>query len=78
MASEYLATKAVAITPHDTNKQPSYSAIYVGVSGNIKVKDMHGNTTVLKGAAAGSVIPLADVELIFATDTTATDLVGLK
>lgn len=78
MALDYLATVAVAITPHDSNAQPRFSGIYVGVGGNIKVKDKAGNTTVLKGAAAGSIIPLADVELIFSTDTTATDLVGLR
>lgn len=78
MALDYLATQAIAITPHDTNVQPRFSAIYVGVTGDIKVKDKSDNVTTLKGAVAGSIIPLADVQLIYSTGTTATDLVGLK
>ncbi len=78
MASEYLATTAVAITKHDTTVQPKFAAIYVGVGGDVKVKDAAGNTTTFKNAQAGSILPIANVELIYATDTSATALVGLK
>ena len=78
MALDYLATAATAITVHDTNVQPRFSAIYVGVGGDIKIKDKAGTTTTLKNAIAGSIIPIADIELIYSTDTTASSLVGLK
>lgn len=78
MALDYLATSATAITPHDSNVQPRFAALYVGVGGDIKIKDKVGTTTLLKNAQAGSILPIADVELIFSTDTTATNLVGFK
>lgn len=78
MASEYLATTALAITRHDTTVQPKFAAIYVGVGGDVKVKDAAGNTTTFKNVPSGSILPLANVELVYMTDTSATDLVGLK
>lgn len=78
MASEYLATTALAITRHDTNRQPLFAAIYVGVGGDVKVKDSAGTTVTFKNVPSGSILPLADVELIYLTDTSATNLVGLK
>lgn len=78
MASEYLATTAMAITRHDTTVQPKFAAIYVGVGGDVKVKDAAGNTTTFKNAPSGSILPVANVELVYLTDTSATDLVGLK
>ncbi len=78
MASEYLATKGVAITKHDTNVQPMFAAIYVGVGGDIKVKDKAGTTVTFKNVPTGSILPIAEVELIYSTDTTATDMVGLR
>ena len=78
MASEYLATKALAITRHDTTVQPKFAAIYVGVGGDVKVKDAAGNTVTFKNVPSGGILPLANVELIYLTDTSATDLVGLK
>lgn len=78
MTSEYLATSAVAITKHDTTVQPKFAAIHVGVGGDVKVKDSAGNTVTFKNVPSGSILPLANVELIYATDTSATDLVGLR
>lgn len=78
MASEYLATKALAITRHDTTVQPKFAAIYVGVGGDVKVKDSAGTTVTFKNVPTGSILPVANVELVYLTDTSATDLVGLK
>ncbi len=78
MASEYLATTALAITRHDTTVQPKFAAIYVGVGGDVKVKDAAGNTVTFKNVPSGSILPVANVELVYLTDTSATDLVGLK
>lgn len=78
MASEYLATTAIAITKHDTTVQPKFAAIYVGAAGNVKVKDSAGNTTTFVGVPAGTILPIANVELVYNSDTTAASLVGLK
>lgn len=78
MASENLASKALAITTSDTTVQPKFAAIYVGVGGNIKVKDSAGTTVTFKNVPTGSILPLVNVELVYLTDTSATDLVGLK
>lgn len=78
MASEYLATTALAITRHDTTVQPKFAAIYVGVGGDVKVKDAAGTTVTFKNVPPGSILPVANVELVYLTDTSATDLVGLK
>lgn len=78
MASEYLATKALAITRHDTTVQPKFAAIYVGVGGDVKVKDSAGTDVTFKNVPSGCILPLANVELIYLTGTGATDLVGLK
>ena len=78
MASEYLATTALAITRHDTTVQPKFAAIYVGGAGDVKVKDSAGTTVTFKNVPTGSILPLANVELIYLTDTSATDLVGLR
>ena len=78
MSSEYLAYDAAAVTLHDTNVQPKFIAIYVGVAGNVKVKTRAGTTVTFVGVQAGTILPIADVELIYITDTTASSLVGLK
>ena len=78
MASEYIATVAVALTPHNTTPQPNTTAIYVGAMGDIKVKTKAGTDVTFVGVQGGSILPLAEVDLIYATGTTATSLVGLK
>lgn len=70
---------AVAITPNNDNNLATIPTrgIYVGVSGNIKV-DMAttGTAIIFKNLAAGVVHPIA-VNRIYATDTTATDIVAV-
>lgn len=78
MSLDYVAYDAVAITAHDSTRQPMFIAIYVGGAGNVKVKTKAGTTTTFVGLQAGTIIPIADVELVYSTDTTATSLVGLK
>lgn len=78
MASEYLATTALAITRHDTTVQPKFAAIHVGVGGDVKVKDSAGNTVTFKNIPSGGILPIAEVELIYATGTSASDMVGLR
>lgn len=71
------ALDAFAITPSDsTNFTDVARSIYVGVAGNIAVVTLAGNTVTFVGAAAGSVLPVA-AKRVNATNTTATNLVGL-
>lgn len=66
-----------AITPHDTNALArAVRGIYVGGAGNVKVKNETGGWVLFKGATAGSILPVR-TQYVAATDTTATDLVGL-
>lgn len=78
MASEYIATVAIALTKHDTTPQPAMAAIYVGTTGDIKVKTKAGNDVTFVGVPGGTILPIADVELIYSTGTSASNMVGLK
>lgn len=50
--------------------------LYVGVTGDVKVKTTAGNDVVFTGVPAGSFIPV-QVKQVFATGTTATNIVAL-
>jgi hypothetical protein len=72
------ATRAVAITPHDSNDLADVTrGLYVGVSGDVRVI-LAGDTSAvtLTGLAAGMVHPLR-VKRVLSTSTTATGIVGL-
>ena len=71
------AVNAFAITPHDTNGV-SYSTrgLYVGVSGDVKVVMIGGETVTFVGLAAGVIHPIR-VNLVFSTGTDATGIVGV-
>lgn len=66
----------VAITKSDaTVYSPPLRALYVGGSGNVKIKDAVGNIVTLVGLAAGVVHPIR-ATMVYSTDTTATGIVG--
>jgi len=66
-----------AITPHaSTDEAIAFRAIWVGVAGNVVVVAMDGTAVTYKGCAAGSIIPMRG-RRVNATNTTATDLVGM-
>lgn len=70
---------AFAITPSDTvDLTYPTRALYVGTGGDIKVL-LWGDTiaVILANVLGGSCLPLA-VKRIYATDTGASDLVGLR
>ena len=72
------ADKAFAITPNDSTDLAEYCrALYVGGAGNVSVL-MNGDSTptVFVNVAAGSLLPLR-IKRVRATDTTATNLVGV-
>lgn len=80
------AERAAAVVPSDTVNIPSVSTgdgtgnngcvLYVGVTGDLKVTTAGGDDVVFTGVLAGSFIPV-QVLKVFATDTTATNIVAL-
>lgn len=79
MSSSNLAVArgVLTITPHDTNLLArSARAIYVGVGGNIKVRTHDGSEATFTEVPQGSVLPVECVK-VYATGTTASNLVGL-
>lgn len=64
-----------AVTPSDT-QGVYYRGIYIGVSGDVVLVNKRGVAVTFKNAQAGSVIP-ASPHRVMATNTTATDLVGM-
>lgn len=64
-----------AITPSDTTTQ-TYRAVYVGGTGNLTVVDEGGDTVTFNAVPVGTIIPIA-CQLVKATGTTATLLVGM-
>jgi hypothetical protein len=79
-------SRAAAVTPSDTVDIPSVSTqdgtgnngcvLYVGVAGDVKVTTAGGDTVVFTGLLAGMFVPV-QVLRVWATDTTATDIVAL-
>jgi len=66
---------AVAITVSDTTLIPTTRAIYVGTSGNIRVQTAEGQDITFSNVPVG-VFPL-QVEKVFSTSTTASNLIAL-
>lgn len=65
------------ITPSDGDDLAVYTrGIYVGAAGDIKVTTIGGTTLTYKNLAAGVIHPLRVVK-VFATGTSATDIIGL-
>ena len=69
-------TGAVAVTPHDTNKITVTRGLYCGVSGDVKVDMLNGDTVTFTGLAAGVIHPL-QVDQVYSTGTTATNIVAV-
>ena len=75
---DWPATRAAAVTPSDTVDLPRISrSLYVGVAGDVKV-DMADTDTaiVFKAVPAGTFMPVR-AKRVYATGTTATNLVAL-
>ncbi len=70
------AFDAFSITPGATELTHPLRGIWVGGAGDIEITTPAGNDVVLKGAQAGSILPVRATHVL-ATSTTATDLVGL-
>lgn len=69
-------TTLTAVTPNDSADLVATSkAIYVGVSGDVKLTDADGNVTTLTSLAAGVFHPVRAAR-IWATGTSATNIVA--
>ncbi len=74
--SESKVENAFEITPSDSlDLAYPTTAIYVGVSGNIKLKLSGGGVITLTNLVAGAWHPISAVK-VFASDTTCTEIVG--
>ena len=67
---------AFAITTSDSVNLRNVAVVYVGVSGNIQVTTANGDIVTFSNLNAGSVLPV-QVLRVWATNTTATNLVGI-
>jgi hypothetical protein len=80
------AERAALVTPSNTvdipyvggdGTTPSWPCVlYIGGAGNIRVLTAGGDDVVFTGVLAGSFLPI-QVTRVFATDTTATNIVAL-
>lgn len=66
---------ADAITPHDTNRA-DYSALSVGVSGNVTADTADGTSVVIY-MVAGFIYPVTVIR-VYSTGTAATGIVGYR
>ena len=68
---------AFAITPDDGDDLPFVTrAVYIGGEGDLAVKPVDGDPVTFVGLSAGTVLPV-QITRVYATGTTATNLIGL-
>lgn len=70
---------AVAVTPHASNDQWGgglADALYIGGAGNLQVVTANGQTVVINGVTAGTLLELR-VSRVLAASTTATNITAL-
>lgn len=66
---------AVAITPSDVTVFPTTRSLYVGSTGNVAVRMTDGQTVTFTAVPVG-ILP-AQVDMVLATGTTASAILGL-
>lgn len=72
------AESADAITPNDSANLAHFTrAIYVGTTGNLRVEMVGGQDVIFTNLQGGVLYPLR-VRKVFATNTTAAAIVGLR
>lgn len=69
------AIDAEEVTASDT-APVAYRALYVGGSGDVKIKTANGSAVTFSNVVAGQILPVR-ATLVYSTGTTATDIVGL-
>ena len=73
--NNYIPTKATAVTPSDSVNN-SYSCLYVGTAGNVKVTTQDGNAVTFSNVPAGQYIWI-QTRLVWSTGTTASNIIGI-
>lgn len=72
------ATQAEIISPNDSaDLARATRAIYVGQTGNLRVRTTFGDVVTLANMQGGILYPIR-VDRVFLTGTTASDIVGLS
>ena len=64
---------AADVTPSDTGSIQT-GVLYIGTGGNVKVKTRTGNIVTYKNIADGTWLPVV-VNMVYTTDTTASDII---
>jgi hypothetical protein len=65
------------VTPSDSSDfTVPARALYIGGEGDVKIKDLKGNTRTFAGLSSGTILDVQCTK-VFSTDTTATDIVAL-
>ena len=67
---------AAAVTPNDSTNLSQPSVIYVGGSGNVKVRTAQGTDVTFNAVSAGTVVPVQVVR-VWSTGTTATSMLAI-
>ena len=67
---------AEVVTSNSVTYESPTRGVYVGVGGNVKVDMVSGGTVTFVGVPAGTLLPI-QVERIYTTGTTATNMVAL-
>lgn len=76
-ANDKVYTRAAVITPHNTNELTApCSALWVGGAGAITGVTLGGDTVLISGIPAGTVLPIG-FSVVKATGTTATLIAAL-
>ena len=78
IVQSYVSRDAFAITPNDgASLAKKAYGIYVGTTGNIRVLTEGGTDITFNSVPAGYILPFV-VTKVFATSTTASNLVGCR
>ncbi len=71
--------RAISITPSDTDDLAfPITALYAEVGGDVRVMTVGGDDVIIPGIGTGVQLAGLMITRVFATDTTATGLVGLR
>lgn len=66
-----------SVTPNNSSDLPYTGVVlYIGTGGDVKVDASIGGTEIFKNLPDGSVLPVK-VDRVYASGTTATDIIGL-
>jgi hypothetical protein len=71
-----VAEDAFSVTTNDTTTFAATKGLFIGVAGDVKVKMKNGTAITFTGLSAGIIHPIS-VTMVYATGTTALNIVGV-